>query len=122
VASLPTDLDTLGDRLRWVRENVLRLGTHALATRLEGEEIEGTSNASITRYETGERSPSIAYVATIARLSGVSLDWVVLNRQPASEAERRLEQIRSLLEMPREMFRPMLRPKGDDGNVLDSSQ
>lgn len=111
MAGLPTDLTTLGERLRWVRENVLRLSTHGLAEKLEAEEVDDSSNASVTRYEQGKRVPKVEYVAAIAQMAGVSLDWIVLNRQPQSEAERVLQQVREvLLPMPRELFKPLPRP------------
>lgn len=84
--SLPTDLGTLGARLRYVREEVIKLGTHKLAAVLKEEGEEDNSNAAVTRYEQDVRVPKLPYLMTISRLSGVPLDWLVLNRQGADGA------------------------------------
>lgn len=88
----------MGARLRYVREVVVQLSTQALADELQSAglaEGEGASNASVTRYEKG-RGPSLDYLVAISELSGVPLDWIVLNRSQPGEAGYVIDQFRKL--------------------------
>jgi transcriptional regulator with XRE-family HTH domain len=53
------DLQIFAERLKNLRED------HGLSTRALGEAV-GTSNATISRYETGKRDPDLVLVHNIA--------------------------------------------------------
>lgn len=71
----------LARRLKELREKELRLSTQEMADRLGALGVE-TSNASVSRYESGMRLPPIDYLCGVAMLTGVSLDWLVLDHGP----------------------------------------
>lgn len=68
-STLAGKLRQLGDRLRDAR-TALGLSQEELAHRL------GTAPRSVTRWECGHCDPGFVTVAEIARICGVSLDWV----------------------------------------------
>lgn len=47
----------------------------SLSTRMLGEAV-GTSNATISRYETGKRSPDLSLVYRIAKYFNVSIEYL----------------------------------------------
>lgn len=62
-------LEIFAERLKRLREE------HGLSTRALGE-IVGTSNATISRYETGKRDPDLAIVHNIAQYFNVSIEYL----------------------------------------------
>lgn len=68
-AALAKRLLSIGDRLRDARK-AAGLSQEELAHRL------GTVQRSITRWESGHCDPGFAAVSEIARICGVSLDWI----------------------------------------------
>ena len=64
-----TTLEIFARRLRNLREQ------HGLSTRALGE-IVGTSNATISRYETGKRDPDMVIAQKIASHFNVSVEYL----------------------------------------------
>lgn len=62
-------LEIFATRLRRLREQ------HGLSTRALGELI-GTSNATISRYETGKRDPDLVLVYNMAQYFGVTVEYL----------------------------------------------
>lgn len=62
-------LEIFAQRLKKLREE------HGLSTRALGEII-GTSNATISRYETGKRDPDLLLVHNIAEYFGVTIEYL----------------------------------------------
>jgi hypothetical protein len=100
------DAKTAGERLRWVREEVLGLpSTHATERFFEEMPAEARPQdygfMSVGRYEKNERVPRMDYPAALSRAAGVSVAWLVMGDgspwdAPQSEASRRLELIRRI--------------------------
>lgn len=101
------ECETLGDRLKWVRENRLRLGSLREAERyfeaMPPDEAPGdVSWATVGRYERGERLPRVDYVLTMVEKGQVSVRWVMQGEgspydvEP-TRAERIVEEIRRIL-------------------------
>lgn len=63
------NLEIFAQRLKKLRTD------RGLSTRALGEEI-GTSNATISRYETGKRDPDLVLVHNIAKYFGVSIEYL----------------------------------------------
>ena len=62
-------LKIFAERLKRLREE------HGLSTRAFGEII-GTSNATISRYETGDRDPDLILVHNMAQYFGVTIEYL----------------------------------------------
>jgi transcriptional regulator with XRE-family HTH domain len=62
-------LEIFAKRLKKLREE------HGLSTRALGE-IVGTSNATISRYETGKRDPDLVLVHNIATYFNVTIEYL----------------------------------------------
>lgn len=62
-------LEIFAKRLKKLREE------HGLSTRALGEII-GTSNATISRYETGKRDPDLVLVHRIAKYFNVTIEYL----------------------------------------------
>ncbi|WP_238899316.1 helix-turn-helix transcriptional regulator [Clostridium sp. YIM B02500] len=62
-------LEIFAKRLKTLREE------HGLSTRALGE-IVGTSNATISRYETGKRDPDLVLVHNIAKYFNVTIEYL----------------------------------------------
>ena len=69
------------------------------------------SEQTVWRYEQGERVPPADYVAALSRVLSVDAAWVVLGA--GSDAHRRLEAIRAILDAP-------VTISPDAGPVLDA--
>jgi transcriptional regulator with XRE-family HTH domain len=113
--AVPNDLRTVADRVKWVREELLRLSMERLVYAL-GEIGHDTSAMTVSRVEAGRRAPEVDFLVGLVELANdplVTLDWLVLNRQPGSEAERMLGRVREVLQMPADLFRPLPRPDDD---------
>lgn len=64
--------ENLGERLRLVRDSVLKEARSVTAEKL------GVSLVSIQNYENGTREPSATFVVNFAKMAGVSLEWLLL--------------------------------------------
>lgn len=98
---LPTDLPTIGARLKFAREEIAGLSTVKLAEALKGQGLEageGAEAPSVTRYENSDRTPKLEWISAFARATGVPLDWLVLNRTSPGEAGYVIERMRRLLD------------------------
>lgn len=79
---------TLEERLRILRKS------HGVAIGLpdlpaaQFAALAGIAPSAYLAFEAGEREPSIAALAALRRLTGVSLDWLIEGDEPA-EAVRR---------------------------------
>lgn len=68
-------MDSLGERLRYMRKEVHRLTLEQLAR------ATGISRANLSRIEKGEVSPTADTLITLANYFGISLDWLVLGTE-----------------------------------------
>lgn len=84
----------LARRLKELREKELRISTQEMADRLGALGVE-TSNASVSRYESGMRLPPIDYLCGVAMLTGVSLDWLVLDHGPRTRVHEGVDLYRA---------------------------
>lgn len=64
-------MTTLGERLRTVRDDVLRESRSGLANKLE------VSLVTIQNYENDAREPSATFVVKFAELAAVSIEWLL---------------------------------------------
>ena len=62
-------LEIFAERLKKLRDQ------HNLSTRALGDAV-GTSNATISRYETGKRDPDLMLVYNIAKYFGVTIEYL----------------------------------------------
>lgn len=86
----------MGARLRYAREEVAKLSTVALAEALKQVGVtEAVNGPSVSRYE-GGRVPSVEWLIGFATVTGVPLDWLVLNRTNPGEAGYVIERLRRL--------------------------
>ena len=67
---------TLGERLRTIRDVVLKEARGVTAEKL------GVSLVTLQNYENGTRDPSATFVVSFAELAGVSLNWLLLGQGP----------------------------------------
>jgi len=70
---------TLGERIRHIRENILRLNQSCFANKLGFSRV-----ATISDYETNKRLPDIITLRKIASVGGVSLEWLLTGACHAS--------------------------------------
>ncbi|HEY4707339.1 MAG TPA: XRE family transcriptional regulator [Thermodesulfobacteriota bacterium] len=75
---------TLGERIRQVREELLKLNQADFAKKIGFSRL-----ATISDYETDKRSPDIAALRKIALLGNVTLDWLLTGQGTASLSEAR---------------------------------
>ena len=61
----------IADKIKFLREEVLELSTVHFAKKLN------VSRITIYNWETGICTPSLSHIITIARLSNVSLDYII---------------------------------------------
>ena len=87
---------TLPERLKAVRE-AAGLSQRELAERITRDGV-AVSTQTVMRYELGERVPPADYVAALSCVLSVDAAWVVLGA--GSDAHRRLEAIRAILDAP----------------------
>lgn len=73
---------TLGDRIRHIREGLLKANQADFARSLGFSRL-----ATISDYETDKRSPDIATLRRIAVTGGVTLDWLLTGDGPSSMLE-----------------------------------
>jgi len=79
-------MTTLGERLKYVREQLLQLSQADLAGRLVAEGgLSGITNVSVMRYEKGLRMPGADYVRAVAQVAGLDLAWLLTGEGEAVE-------------------------------------
>lgn len=70
---------TLGARLAWARETLRKMGTNEL-----GKAI-GSSGGTISRYESGERTPTTKMARAIASALRIRFDWLTEGTGPLDD-------------------------------------
>jgi transcriptional regulator with XRE-family HTH domain len=70
---ISVDWPAIGTRLREVRGDV---------SQVEFGRLLGVPQNFVSRYERARARPSAEYLAAVARLKNVSLDWLILGREP----------------------------------------
>ncbi|MBI5598922.1 MAG: helix-turn-helix transcriptional regulator [Deltaproteobacteria bacterium] len=68
---------TLGDRIKYIRDDILKINQSAFADMLGFSRI-----ATISDYEKNKRNPDISTLCKIANLSSISLDWLLTGKEP----------------------------------------
>jgi hypothetical protein len=100
---------TIGQRLKWLRENVLGIRTlTGMAAWLDGlpqeDQPASKSNVTVMRYEDGDRTVPSDYIVGVARGAKVSALWILTGEgspyETPWEAVRILEQVRGLVAPP----------------------
>nr|WP_240937592.1 S24 family peptidase [Chromobacterium haemolyticum] len=74
-------VESLGKRLRFIRDTVLKEARDVTAQKL------GISLVSLQNYEGGTRKPSAVLVAKFSRLTGVRADWLLFGEGEALPGE-----------------------------------
>ena len=69
---------TLGERIALARKQA------GLSQEQLGEQL-GVSRQAVSKWESGQTNPDVAYVAEMCRLFGVSSDWLLLGEEGARE-------------------------------------
>lgn len=69
---------TLGERIAQARKQA------GLSQEQLGEKL-GVSRQAISKWESGQNNPDVAYVAEMCRLFGISSDWLLLGLENAQE-------------------------------------
>lgn len=59
-----------------IRENLIKAHDISGLTSYKISKITGISQATLSRYESGERIPMASHLALIAQAHGVSVDWL----------------------------------------------
>lgn len=81
-------MKTIGDRLRWLREERADLSQREMADLLASHVMEdGCSHASVGHWERGMTSPRVYVVAWLCRRFSVSPTWVLLGEGPRRMGE-----------------------------------
>lgn len=70
---------TLGETIQYYRKRA-GLSQEALA------ELAGVSRQAVSKWESDQTNPDVAYVAQMCRLLGVSSDWLLLGEESAQNA------------------------------------
>jgi phage repressor protein C with HTH and peptisase S24 domain len=70
---------TLGERIRYLRENILRLNQSEFA-----KELGFSRGATISDYEKDKRSPDITTLRSMADIGNVTLEWLLTGNGPIS--------------------------------------
>lgn len=82
----PDELDTLGARLKYVREKVLRWSARKAQRELSASGVDIESHTTVLRYEKDERVPGADYVTILAVRAGVTTDWLLTGTGPRTRA------------------------------------
>lgn len=92
------DLTTLPGRLKFVREEVMK-GTTVddLAEKLADHGFD-VSDASVSRYENGQRRPGFDYLVALSEVSGESLDFLVKGAARSTEPLKVIADLREHLD------------------------
>lgn len=71
--------DTLGERIKHIRVNILKLNQSDFAHKIGLE-----SPAGVSKYENGQREPDIATLLKIIHIAKVSADWLLTGEKAES--------------------------------------
>lgn len=77
---------TLGTRMKQAR-------LQAAKTQQQIADVLQKTKAAVSNFETGQNKPSIETLIAFADETGVSLDWLILGRQPSGEYDKRIRQL-----------------------------
>lgn len=92
----------LGERLKWLRENVLRESLETLSARLTAnKEVTEPSRGQLNRYELDRRPPRSDYILFLARETGAPVEWMLLGDDAAADAPKRIADRATLEEVAR---------------------
>ncbi|MBI2412251.1 MAG: helix-turn-helix transcriptional regulator [Deltaproteobacteria bacterium] len=72
-------MSTLGERIRYVRQEILKVNQAEFAKRLDFNRV-----ATISDYEKDKRNPDITALRKISFIGGVKLDWLLTGSGPMS--------------------------------------
>lgn len=72
-------MNTLGERIRYVRQDILKVNQAEFARRLDFNRV-----ATISDYEKDKRNPDITALRKISFIGGVKLDWLLTGSGPIS--------------------------------------
>ena len=72
-------MSTLGNRIRYIRDDVLKVNQGAFAEQLGFSRV-----ATISDYEKNKRNPDITTLRKIAALGSVTLDWLLTGEEPTT--------------------------------------
>jgi len=75
-------MSTLGERIKLIRDELLKMNQSSFADRLGFSRV-----ATISDYEKNKRNPDISTLCKIADMGLVSLDWLLTGKGPIKEGE-----------------------------------
>jgi phage repressor protein C with HTH and peptisase S24 domain len=75
-------MSTLGDRIKLIRDELLKINQSSFADRLGFSRV-----ATISDYEKNKRNPDISTLCKIADMGSVSLDWLLTGKGPIEEGK-----------------------------------
>ena len=108
---------TLGERIALARKKA-GLSQEQLGDRL------GVSRQAVSKWESSQANPDVAYVAELCRICGVSCDWLLLGEEGAREAPHRpVRELRGHRHRPGPVLPPVRTPppKGGGGHLLSGA-
>ena len=76
-------MSSLGNRIKYIRDDILRVNQSNFAGKLGFSRI-----ATISDYEKDKRSPDITALRKIATLGGITLDWLLTGEGPVTIHDR----------------------------------
>lgn len=80
--------ETLGARLKYVREKVLGWSARKAQQELSASGVDIESHTTVLRYEKDRRVPGADYVAVLAERAGVTTDWILTGTGPRERPTR----------------------------------
>lgn len=100
------ELDTLGKRLRFVRDSLLGLSARKAQEELKSAGVDVDSHSTVLRYEADKRTPGADYVLFFVQRAGVDAHWLLTGEgemKPVqrSTAERAFEVIATVVDEAR---------------------
>ncbi len=94
---MPYDIEEIGNRIRQLRRDQ-GITQAQMAMKLN------ISDRHLRRIEAGEKGPSIDILVEIASLFNVSLDYIIMDKQPQSDLKKKLRAlIQGLSELAEEL-------------------
>lgn len=85
------DIADIGDRLKWVREAVLKLSPERLSDEM------GVSDTTVRRVEAGIRHADAPYLIWLAKKTGIPGDWLLLNGHGDAHTQFLVKQLQERL-------------------------
>lgn len=97
ITNMPYDIEEIGNRIRQLRRDQ-GITQAQMAMKLN------ISDRHLRRIEAGEKGPSIDILVEIASLFNVSLDYIIMDKQPQSDLKKKLRAlIQGLSELAEEL-------------------